>query len=340
MKSETKTINWKKVEHYLKNELNLPISEPIQVDPFTSGYSNLTYRISIGDWEGVLRRPPFGYLPPKAHDMEREYRLLSTIHPLYPKAPAPYLFCNDPDVMDRHFYVMELKNGVVIDDKLPEKWNNIEQKQCISETFIDELSLLHSIDFDVSSLGKPEGYLKRQVEGWITRYDRARTPNTPDAADLETYFCAQKPESPAATLVHNDFKLNNIMFKTERPDTIVAVFDWEMTTIGDPLLDLGISLAYWTEKDEAFTSLTAVTNQPGFYSRKQLAERYGEKTGRDLTNLPYYVSFAFYKIAAVLQQIYYRYKESGSFEERFERLPEGILTLIEQSRKAAIGEIV
>jgi aminoglycoside phosphotransferase (APT) family kinase protein len=334
----SKRINWSRVEEYLRKELNLmdEVGE-LEVRPFTSGYSNLTYLVRIGQWEGVLRRPPFGELPAKAHDMKREYNLLKRIYSVYPKAPKPLLYCEDPNIMDRHFYVMEFKKGAVLDKYLPANWNNPQIKQQISKAFIQELVDLHNIDVyknNLDSLGKPEGFLKRQVNGWIQRYRQSKTDDLPFVAKVENWLVDNIPNSTDVTIIHNDFKLNNIMFNPENPNQITAVLDWEMSTIGDPLLDLAISLAYWTEEGDEETGLTAVTNQPGFMTRRELAILYTEASGRDISNLNYYLSFAFYKIAAVLQQIYYRYKSGEVDDERFANLNIGIKNLMLQAEKA------
>ncbi|EZP75372.1 aminoglycoside phosphotransferase [Parageobacillus genomosp. 1] len=331
-------INWSRIEEYLRTELNLmDEARELEIKPFTSGYSNLTYLVRIGQWEGVLRRPPFGELPAKAHDMKREYNLLKKIYSVYPKAPKPLLYCEDTNIMDKHFYVMEFKKGIVLDEYLPADWNNPQIKQQISKAFIQELVDLHNIDVyknNLDSLGKPEGFLKRQVNGWIQRYRQFKTDDLPFVAKVENWLIDNIPNSTDVTIIHNDFKLNNMIFNPENPNQITAVLDWEMSTIGDPLLDLAISLAYWTEEGDEETGLTAVTNQPGFMTRRELAILYTEASGRDISNLNYYLSFAFYKIAAVLQQIYYRYKLGGVEDERFANLNVGIRNLMLRAEKA------
>ncbi len=337
--NQCERINWNRLEEFLRNKLNLMNEEgDMVVQPFTSGYSNLTYKVQIGTWEGVLRRPPFGELPKKAHDMEREYKLLKKIHAVYPKAPRPLLYGDDPKIMDKHFYVMELKKGVVIDHSLPAHWNSLTIKEEISKAFIQELVDLHRINVyqtKLDSLGKPGGFLKRQVNGWIQRYQQSKTDDLPFVEKLENWLMENIPNSTDVTIIHNDFKLNNIIFHPDDPTQITAVLDWEMSTIGDPLFDLAISLAYWTEEGDEETGLTAVTNQSGFWTRKDLAIMYAKESGRDISNLNYYLSFAFYKIAAVLQQIYYRYKIGEVKDERFKNLHVGIKNLMLQAEKAA-----
>ncbi|MBB5323281.1 aminoglycoside phosphotransferase (APT) family kinase protein [Anoxybacillus tepidamans] len=337
-------VNWSRVEQYLREKFNLmDETEELVIKPFTAGYSNLTYLLRIGQWEGVLRRPPFGKLPAKAHDMNREYNLLKKIYSVYPKAPKPLLYCEDHNIMDKPFYIMELKKGIVLDKQLPNQWDVLKIKKQISKSFIQELADLHRIDVyksGLDSLGKPEGFLQRQVNGWINRYRQVRTEDLPFVEKLENWLIHNIPVSKEVTIIHNDFKLNNIVFNIENPNEIIAVLDWEMSTIGDPLLDLAISLAYWTEKEDEDTGLATITNQPGFMTRKELAILYAEVSGRDISNLNYYLSFSFYKIAAVLQQIYYRYKTEGIGDERFANLNIGVRNLMLQSDKAIHATIV
>jgi aminoglycoside phosphotransferase (APT) family kinase protein len=331
-------INWDFVEEYLRKELSLQDELGLlEVKPFTSGYSNLTFIVRIGKWEGVLRRPPSGELPQKTHDMKREYNILTNIHPVYPKAPKPFLYCDDRNVMDKHFYVMELKKGIVIDDSLPSDWKNLQSKQQLSEAFIQELADLHKINIYINGLeniGRPEGFLERQVHGWIKRYQLSKTHEYSFVPKLEHWLIENIPVSTTPTLIHNDFKLNNMMFHPANPNQVTALFDWEMSTIGDPLFDLAISLAYWKEEGEADTGLTAVTNQSGFLKRKEIAKLYAKATGFDLSNIDYYLCFAFYKIAVILQQLYYRDALGGVNDNRFTNLNVGIKNLLLQAKKA------
>lgn len=307
----------------------------MRVKQFSAGYSNLTYLIQIGNWEAVLRRPPFGNIPPKAHDMEREYRILKKLHTVYPLAPKPYLYCEDREIMDKHFYIMEKKQGVVLDDVMPPEFGEKEENcRIISNTVVNTLVQLHEIDYQaagLSDIGRPEGFLERQVRGWIKRYQNAKTDEIEVCGKIEKWLLENVPESPPPTIIHNDFKLNNMMLSPHDPGQAVAVFDWEMCTIGDPLSDLAITLAYWTEPGEAETGLTSITRLPGFINRRQFIELYAQKSGRDLSHIDYYLTFAFYKNAAVLQQIYYRWKQGQSQDERFGKLGEGVYNLMQQS---------
>ncbi|WP_286884236.1 phosphotransferase family protein [Aneurinibacillus sp. UBA3580] len=337
-------INWKAIEHYIRSHIENLSNEPMQVKQFSAGYSNLTYLLKIGDWEAVFRRPPFGQIPPKAHDMKREFTILQKINPVFPLAPKPYLYCEDPTISDKHFYIMEKKNGIVLDDTLPpEHVGNKEYARIVSETVVNTLVFLHNIDYvkaGLATIGKPQGYLERQVQGWIKRYHHAKTEEMAVVPEIEQWLIKQLPASPAPSIVHNDFKLNNMMISPDNPREAVAVFDWEMCTIGDPLTDVGCSLAYWTEPGEGETGLTSVTVNPGFIKRREFVQLYAEKSGRDLSNIDYYLTFAFYKIGVVLQQIYYRWKKGEAKDDRFAKLGEGIHNLMHQALRAKNKELL
>jgi aminoglycoside phosphotransferase (APT) family kinase protein len=325
-------INWDRVERYLKENILILSKSPIEITPYTAGYSNLTFLVGIGEWSAVLRRPPFGPIPKKAHDMEREYQILKNLHSVFPLAPKPYLYCENPEIMDKHFYIMEKKEGVVIDDSLPDSFeDNYRTRQLISDAAVNTLVHLHSIDYqgaNLDNIGRAEGYLERQVNGWVQRYHTAKTDEIRGVDHIEKWLIENIPTSYKPTIVHNDFKLNNMMFAKGNPREVVGVFDWEMCTIGDPLTDLGAALAYWAEPGEPETGLISVTGNPGFYSRRDFLEMYAKRSGRDVSNVDYYISFAFYKIAVILQQIYYRWLSGNAKDDRFSKLGEGILNLM------------
>ena len=254
------------------------IKAQMEVKQFSEGYSNLTYLIKVGKWESVMRRPPFGKIPPKAHDVEREYRLLEKINPVFPLAPKPYLCEHNPDIMDKPFYLMEKKNGVVLDDTMPPEFNAIPNiKKIISESTVDTLVQLHDIDYQKAGLqdmGKPDGYLERQVHGWIKRYHNSKTDEIKVYQDIEKWILSNIPNSPRPTIVHNDYKLNNMMLSITDPGKVVGVFDWEVSTIGDPLTDLASAIAYWKDENDPFTAINSVTTLGGFLSREEFIDRY------------------------------------------------------------------
>ena len=339
MGNQTKqSIDWRIVENYIRSEIeNLP-NEKMEVKKFTEGYSNLTYLITIGDWEGVLRRPPFGYTPPKAHDMEREYRILDKINPVFPLAPKVYTYSDDPKIMDKHFYIMEKKNGIVVDDEIPEEFGDSpEVGEKISEAVVSTMAELHGIDYvkaNLQNFGKPEGYLNRQVQGWIERYHRTKTEDIKIVEELEKWLIANMPTSGDVSIVHNDFKLNNMMLDAKDPGKVVGIFDWELATIGDPLTDLGTTLVYWAQKDDLDMGITSVTDSPGFTSRREFLERYTTLSGLDVSNVNYYLTFGFYKLAGVLQQLYYRWKIGEHHDDRFSNLNESVGNLFAMAIEA------
>jgi aminoglycoside phosphotransferase (APT) family kinase protein len=331
-------VNWSGIEEYLHRSIPGLGDEPIQVKQFSAGYSNLTYFISIGNWQAVLRRPPFGPIPPKAHDMKREYEILEKLSRVFPLAPTPYLYCEDVGIMERPFYLMEKKDGVVLDDSLPKEFeNHAGTGRLVSNAVVETLVKLHAVDYEaagLSSIGYPDGYLSRQVHGWIKRFQNSKTNDIPGAENVEKWLIENLPTSLKPTIVHNDFKLNNMMFSSSDPGKVIGVFDWELSTIGDPLTDLAATMAYWTEAGEADTGLRSVTTSPGFLSRREMLELYATKSGRDVSNIDYYLTFAFYKIAVILQQIYYRWKIGEAKDERFGKLKVGIINLLENAAKA------
>ena len=332
MSSEEETIairagenfDLEKVEQYLRDHIEDIGVGSLQVRQFPSGASNLTYLLWIGDWEGVLRRPPFGPVPPKAHDMKRECGLLQKVSPVFPLAPKPYIFCDDPGIMDVPFYVMERRKGVVVNTSFPEGVTPTPDLcERISHTVIDTLVQIHGVDWQAAgldALGHPAGFLERQVKGWIERYQRAKTDDIPQVEPLTNWLMSHVPQSSAATLIHNDLKLNNMMLDANDITRPVAVFDWEMATIGDPLFDLATSLSYWATEDdpeELKTILPTVTILPGFVSREHFMEMYAQKSGRDLSSMDFYMVFAYFKLVVIIQQIYVRWKRGQTQDERF-----------------------
>jgi aminoglycoside phosphotransferase (APT) family kinase protein len=325
-----------RVAAYLREQIAGVPEGPLAVRQYPSGASNLTYLLRIGNWEAVLRRPPLGPLPPKAHDMVREARLLQRLHAVYPLAPNPYAICEDTVILGVPFYVMERRHGVVLDDAFPPGIPATPERcRRISESVIETLVKLHAIDWQsagLSDLGYPDGFLGRQVRGWIGRYDAAKTDDYPQVAPLVRWFEANLPDSPAPTIVHNDFKLNNLLLDPRDLAPVVAVLDWEMTTIGDPLFDLGVSLSYWIEPGDPLdlrNVLPNVTHQPGFISRREFMDRYAARSGRDLAAIDYYLTFAYFKLAAILQQIYARWHRGQTRDERFADFGERVRVLIE-----------
>lgn len=317
-------FDFQKVEQCLRANIQGLSNDALSVRQFPSGASNLTYLLKIGTWEGVLRRPPMGPVAPKAHDMERESSLLQRIHPVFSLAPRPYFFCNDLTVMGVPFYVMERRTGVVVNDRFPpETPSTPELALRLSHTVVETLAQIHGIDWNaagLASFGYPEGFLARQVKSWIERYYRAQTDEIAQVEPLTRWLVAHIPTSPAPTVIHNDFKLNNMLLACTDLAQATAVLDWEMATIGDPLFDLAVSLSYWVrpeDPEELRIVLPNVTTLPGFISRTEFMELYAQKSGRDLSSMHFYMVFAYFKLAVIIQQIYVRWKRGQTQDERF-----------------------
>ncbi|WP_047151728.1 phosphotransferase family protein [Aneurinibacillus tyrosinisolvens] len=330
-------LDFQALENYLRQHIETLGSEQLQVEQFGAGHSNLTYQIQIGEWEAVVRRPPFGPVAPKAHDMKRECEILQELHPFFPLAPKPYLYCDDPSVIGSPFFVMERRHGVVLDKKFP---SYIEYTpglgRQISETMVDTLVQLHDVPYQETGLihlSRPEGFMERQVHGWIGRYERAKTDEIPGADKLKQWLANSLPVSQKPTVIHYDYKLNNVMFSREDVTQMTGVFDWEMTTIGDPLADLGAALSYWIEKEDPpelqhGLGHPPLTVMPGFMSRNQFLNAYANQSGRDVLDIQYYLTFAYFKLAVICQQIYYRWKMGQTTDERFAGLGGFVRALI------------
>jgi len=316
--------------------------EPVSIQQFPSGHSNLTYLLRLGNKEVVLRRPPFGSKVRSAHDMGREYRVLSKLHPAYPAAPKALLYCDDLSILNAPFYLMEPIRGMILRREPPPGVPfPPETARRLSEAFVDNLACLHRLDYaalGLADLGKPQGYLERQVKGWIERYHNSKTHELPEVERISTWLTARMPASHATALIHNDYKYDNVVLDPGDPTRIVGVLDWEMCTLGDPLTDLGTSLAYWTDpQDHAGLQdiRSAPTTLPGTLKRAQLIERYARTTGRDIGDMIFYLTFARFKVAVIIQQIYYRYAQGLTQDERFRTLPERIHTLLRASWQCA-----
>jgi len=336
-------LEWSRLAAYLRAELPKRIdgfeaAAEMEVEQFPGGHSNLTYLLRFGDGEFVLRRPPFGPVPPRAHDMARECRLLAAVHPVFPLAPRPYLLCDDLVVAGFVFYVMERRRGIVIrDDEPPELRDRIDLRRGISEAMIDTLADLHAIDVathGLDSLGKPAGFVARQIRGWTERWQGAKTSDVPEMEQLAAWLEARIPaDPPRASIVHGDYKLDNVMLDARQPHRLVAVFDWEMSALGDPLVDLGILLCYWVHvAAESRDAVATVTTRPGWFGRDEILERYGSRAKRSVDGIALYEVFAVFKLAVVLQQIYARYVRGQTDDPRFASLGERVLLL---ARKAA-----
>ena len=326
----SENLDWKRLADYLRGELDIGNGE-MEVEQFPGGHSNLTYLIRFGQTELVLRRPPFGPVPPRAHDMARESRVLSAVHPHFPLAPRPLVLCEDTSVIGSVFYVMERRRGLVIRTEEPPQMTPMLRAR-ISAGVVDTLADLHAVDvvgYGLDSLGKPAGFVARQIRGWTERWHGSKTAEVPEmealAAWLEPRIPAD-PERPA--LVHGDYKLDNVMLDVAQPERLAGVFDWEMSAIGDPLIDIGILLCYWVHVANAQDSaLATVTTRDGWYGRDEILERYAARSGRNLDSIALYEVFALFKVAVVIQQIYARYVRGQTDDPRFSVFGERVGTL-------------
>ena len=330
---EGEELDLARLEPYLRGHFS-ELNGALSVKQFPSGHSNLTYSITLGEKEMVLRRPPFGSKVKSAHDMGREFHVLEKLHPAYP-APRPLLYCTDSSVLGTPFYVMERVRGVILRRSMPAGLElPAETARQLSESFIDNLAALHSLDYaalGLGELGKPQGYLERQVRGWTERYQGSKTHDLPEVEPLSQWLREHMPAHSGATLVHNDYKYDNMVLDASDITKIRAVLDWEMCTLGDPLTDLGTSLAYWIDPGdppEMQMVRWGPTVAPGMLRRAELAQRYSRKTGRDLSDIVFYYAFAMFKVAVIIQQIYYRYFHGLTKDERFASLGEVASTLM------------
>jgi aminoglycoside phosphotransferase (APT) family kinase protein len=309
----------------------------IELEQFPNGHSNLTYLLRIDGREYVLRRPPLGPVAPKAHDMVREYRVLRAVHPHFPEAPEAFVVCEDPSVLGAPFFVMERRHGAVLREVIPaDIAAHASHPQMISEAFLATIVKLHAIDVsagDMPALGKPEGYVERQVRGWADRWQRAKTEELPEIDQVIAWLASRIPPPLPPSLIHNDYKLDNIMIASADPGRVEAVLDWEMATIGDPLSDFGLTLCYWVwaaEQEVRVAGIPALTARPGWYTRNQLVARYAELTGRDVTHIGYYEVLGVFKLCVIIQQIYSRFHRGQTQDTRFANFGE---------RAAALGRL-
>ncbi|HEX8730805.1 MAG TPA: phosphotransferase family protein [Ktedonobacterales bacterium] len=331
---------------YLAEALPGPAaSEPLQVERIRGGHSNETFFITRGEERWALRRPPRGPLLPTAHDVAREYRVLRGLERTNVPIPRPILLCEDAAVIGAPFYLMERVPGVVIRATLPDAFANDEARRAIGLAVIDRLADLHAVDWQavgLGDLGKPQGYLERQLRRWSGQLDASRNRPLPDLDAVTAWLGAHLPESPAATVVHGDYRLDNLMFAPEPPPRVVAILDWEMATLGDPLADVGYLLSFWREAGDPDLGALgdaawAITAQPGFPSRAQLVARYAERTGRQMDHVAFYVALAIWKLAILLEGSYKRHLAGSTDDPFFASLGEGVPALARRALAVCAG---
>jgi aminoglycoside phosphotransferase (APT) family kinase protein len=328
---------------FLESKVDSFPGGPLEVLQFSAGHSNLTYQLRSWDWEAVLRRPPLGPVAAKAHDMEREFIILKELNSMFSPAPKPIIYTGDDSIIGSPFFLMERKNGIVLDTEFPEHITpSVEVCRHLSQTMVDKLSELHSLpyrDTGLEKISRPEGFMERQVHGWISRYEKAKTEEIKEAAALTKWLSANIPSESGHSIIHYDYKLNNSMFD-HKLEAMTGLFDWEMSTVGDPLADLGAAMSYWIQEDDPDLlkyglGKPPVTALKGFYSRKEFMEAYARRSGRDISDMNFYLTFAYFKLAVICQQIYYRYKKGQTADKRFSQFDRFVRSLIQHSSSIA-----
>lgn len=336
-------LNLAKLEAYLRNRF--PEETGLfEVRQYPRGHSNLTYSVRLGAKEFVLRRPPFGSKVKSAHDMSREFRVLSKLHAVYDPAPEVLLYCDDDAVIGAPFYLMQPIHGVILRSNPPPGLDfSPKTARKLSEAFVENLVRLHRVDYasaGLSDLGKPEGYLERQVRGWAERYQGSKTHDYPEVEQILDWMQHHMAATSVVSLIHNDYKYDNVVLDSKDATRIVGLLDWEMCTIGDTFTDVGTALAYWvdtTDTDELQENRWGPTTAPGSFTRQDFVHCYAQKTGRDIPDVAFYLTFARFKLAVIVQQIYYRYHLGLTHDERFASMPGKIQILLRASLHGAQG---
>lgn len=305
----------------------------LTIRQFGGGAANLTYLLDYGSHQYVLRRPPLGPIAPSAHDMGREYRVLSKLYQAFPLAPQAFLFSDDETIVGAPFFVMERRHGLVVRRTMPPEYaQHPAPARQMSAALVDALADIHAVDYEalgLSNLGKPVGFIERQIEGWHKRWHQAKIEDLPEMETLYRWLWDNYIPNNDYSLLHNDFKLDNVMFDVQNPANMVAVFDWDMSTLGDPLNDLGALLCYWTERtDPAYYQASSMmpSSDSGFFTRQELIERYAQRSGRNVANIRFYHTLGLYRLVVIIAQIYIRYKRGQTKDSRFaafgERVPQ------------------
>jgi len=319
-------LNEDNLKGFLRSELNLFNGE-IKILQFPSGFSNLTYLINFNNKEYVLRRAPHGANIKSGHDMHREYTILKGLIKIYDKIPKPFFYSEDLKIIGAPFYIMERKKGIILRGNTPkEQLLNSSEMRVLSKKFISTLAEIHGLNYHeagLKDLGKPKGYVTRQVKGWIKRYLASKTDDILEINTVYKWLEKNIPENNFATLVHNDFKYDNLILSDDGFYNVVAILDWEMATLGDPLMDLGTSLGYWIDKtDPEFiqNNKLNITTSEGNLKRGELVSLYSIESKLDVSDIVFYYVFGLFKIAVIVQQIFYRYKLGKSLDKRFKDL--------------------
>ena len=315
-------IDVDRVASFLRGKL--PGSEQeLSVRQFGGGAANLTYLLDYGSHEYVLRRPPLGPVAPSAHDMARESKVLLRLWQAFPRAPRAFLFSDDESVVGAPFFVMERRHGIVVRSSIPrvyDRWRDAPAR--MSRALIETLADLHAVDFgaiDLADLGRPAGFIRRQIDGWRRRWEAAKLEDLPAMDAVYDWLRSNEPPEGTASLVHNDYKLDNVMLDRAEPGRVVAVFDWDMCTLGDPLSDVGALLAWWCRPEDPphFRAMAMMPLDDRFLSREELVARYAEYSGRDLSAIRFYHALSLFRVTVIIAQIYVRYVRGQTQDRRF-----------------------
>ena len=341
-------LDQQRLAEYLRGKLP-GTDQPLALRQFGGGAANLTYLLDYGTHEYVLRRPPLGPVARSAHDMGREYKVLSVLHQAFPPAPRAYLHCDDLDVIGAEFFVMERRHGLVVRRALPDSFARLPgAPRQMSLALVDALAHLHGVDYAVvglGDLGRPAGFIERQIDGWNKRWQAAKAEEMADgAAEMDAVYHWLKEHTPPSgssqvSLVHNDYKLDNVMFAPDDPSQIRAIFDWDMCTLGDPLSDLGTLLAYWTEPADPPVGqhLSMMpTGDLGFPTRAELVERYAATSGRSVTDIHFYHTLGLFRIVVIIAQISIRYLRGQTSDPRFASLGPAIPLMAKAAQAVAM----
>ncbi|MEM6964579.1 MAG: phosphotransferase family protein [Bacteroidota bacterium] len=334
-------LNEQRLKQFLQeNQLIESAVSDWEVSQFSTGFSNLTYLLKIEGKEYVLRRPPFGAVK-RGHDMSREYKVLSNLNKAFTKCPKAYVFTNDKEVIGAQFYVMEKIDGIILSPKEALRRKITPQEfPVIADSWLDTFVELHRVDYPsigLEDLGRPAGYVERQVTNWGKQYLKAATDDIKVAEPVMQWMQENQPKTYEHSLIHNDYKYDNIVFKDDSWQAVAAVLDWEMCTLGDPLMDFGTSLAYWATEDDSElikSGLPTPTTMPGNPTRHELVEMYAQKSGRNINHLVFYYVYGLFKLAVIVQQIYYRYHKGLTTDPRFAHLNKATQLLINMSWQA------
>lgn len=344
---ERQLVDPDKLENYLDDKL--PGSGPFEVTRHLAGHSCETFFIARDGREWVLRRPPLAVYLPTAHDVMREYRVLSALKDTGVRSPRPLLACEDDQVLGAPFYLMERRHGQVLRTEIPETIDNPKDRRLIGEELVSALEELHSVDYrkvGLEDFGKPTGYLERQLRRWTGQLELAtsitkQSREVPQMWEIRDWLAEKRPESPPSVIVHGDYKLDNVMYSTDSPATLISIFDWEMSTIGDPLADLGWMLSYWREEedpvDPLHSALNALTTKDGFHTRGDLIEMYEEASGTKVADIRWYLVAAVWKLACLLEGSYGRHLLGTTDDPFFAMLEEGIPALASRALEISRG---